>query len=69
MYEWYVLLVVVEIAVFLKFYLKVTTGRTKSHVSLNGKTALVTGANSGRQKYIFVYKERLIYVHHFISTT
>lgn len=40
--------------VSLKLYLKLTTGLCKSQVCLKGKTAIVTGANTGINNILFL---------------
>lgn len=37
------------ITVIFKLYIKLTTGICKSQVCLKGKTAIVTGANTGKE--------------------
>lgn len=50
-----VLLAVFLILVLFKLYLKLTTGWCTSNVCLVGKTAIVTGANTGSTNFRFIY--------------
>lgn len=41
------------IILLIKFYIKYTTGKNNSYTCLVGKTAVITGANSGKNQLFY----------------